>query len=180
MWMQATGLTNKHYNEEAGLFTKTKMDQSCNRVPSIIDLKKTPCKEPGSVHVSIRLKHFRKLFHFYISGNILAFIVFFFEKIYNIMPSISKFSYTCSNWKLRRIIFSDSIKSINCIPIREKKYKFICLQFCLHKVKHPLSTNMYSFETVDHIVQSTYNTLHQQIKHFHAPVLILGGGPQIV
>ena len=97
MWMQATGLTKKYYKEEEGLFTKTKMDQSCNRVPSIIDLKKTPCREPGSVHVSIRLKHFRKLFHFYISGNILAFIVFLFEKIYKIMPSISKFSYTCSN-----------------------------------------------------------------------------------
>ena len=100
MWMQATGLTNKHYNEEAGLFTKTKMDQFCNKVPSLIDLKKTSCRETGSVHVSIRIKHFRKLFHFYISGNILAFIVFLFEKLYKIMPSISKVSYTCSKWKL--------------------------------------------------------------------------------
>ena len=96
MWMQATGLTNKHYNEEAGLFTKTKMDQSCNKVASLKDLEKTSCGEPGSVHVSIRLKHFRKLFHFYISGNILAFIVFLFEKLHKIMPSIAKVSYTCS------------------------------------------------------------------------------------
>ena len=91
--MQATGLTNKYYKEEEGLFTKTKMDQSCNKLPSLIDLKKTSCGETGSVHVSIRIKHFRKLFHFYISGNILAFIVFLFEKLYKIMPFISKMLY---------------------------------------------------------------------------------------
>ena len=112
MWMQATGLTTKHYNEEAGLFTNTKMDQFCNKVPSLIDLKKNSCGKPGSVHVSIRFKHFRKLFHFYISGNILAFIIFLFEKLYNLYML---------KMKIVRKIFSDNIKSINCIPIREIK-----------------------------------------------------------
>ena len=100
MWMQATGLTRKYYNQEEGLFTKTKMNQSCRKVSSPKDLKQTSCGEPGSVHVSIRFKHFRKLFIFYLSGNSLAFIVFLIEKLYKIMPSTSKVYYICTNLNL--------------------------------------------------------------------------------
>ena len=80
MWMQATGLINKHYTEEKGFFSSLKMDRSCHPLPSPTDLEKSTCgPQFNQVHVPIGLKHFKKLFFAYICGNICALAAFLIE-----------------------------------------------------------------------------------------------------
>ena len=77
-----------------GFLTPIKMNQSCEKVASTTDMKKTTCGAPNPVDVSIKFKHFRQMLYFYSIGNILALLVFLMEKLSDVMTrTLKRFYY---------------------------------------------------------------------------------------